>query len=527
MTNTPAILRTLTIYAICVVLAIWLGFLLAGPLTYSSLLIYGILAFILFVPILLRWHYPLLLLSWYMYALVFFLPGQPAVVLPMIVLSLGISIIQRTISRGSQFIRAPQITLPLLCIIGVVVFTAKMTGVGLHVFGSNIYGGRKYFYLVAGILGYFALSAKRIPPTRRNLYLALFFLGGLTAIIGDLVVLLPRSAYFIYYFFNFNTYALRQQEIQDIGLNTTRFTGMVGASVAICSFMMARYGLRGIFLSGKPWRWIILLLALSCTLLGGFRGILINLTLLFALQFFLEGLHRTKLLPILLSIGFFGALALIPLTPHLPFSIQRALSFLPYKVSTAAKLDAQQSMDWRVKMWQAILPEVPNYLLLGKGYVISPLDYEFVMGADASIHSTFAQNDPMALAEDFHNGPLSIVIPFGIWGCLAFLWFAGAAVRVLYLNYRYSAPDLKTINSFLLAAFVVNLMLFLFAGGAFADDMLKYCGFLGLSVALNAGVRRPVRASEPAREAGQPHSFVPMPTPPSPAFQRRLPGASR
>ena len=59
-----ALLRTLVIYAVCVVLAIWLGFLLAGPLTYSSLVIYGLLAFVLVLPILLRWHYPLLFWCW-------------------------------------------------------------------------------------------------------------------------------------------------------------------------------------------------------------------------------------------------------------------------------------------------------------------------------------------------------------------------------------------------------------------------------------------------------------------------------
>ena len=121
--------------------------------------------------------------------------------------------------------------------------------------------------------------------------------------------------------------------------------------------------------------------------------------------------------------GIIGALALIPLAEHLPYPFQRTLSVLPYKVSNAARLDAQASSEWRLQMWQALLPQIPAIPSPRQGYVISPLDYDFVMGPEASVHYTFAENEASALAEDFHSGPISVVIPFGIWGCLALLWF--------------------------------------------------------------------------------------------------------
>jgi len=517
MNNVPAAFRSFIIYAVCVVLAIWLGFLLATPLTYSQLFIYGFLAFIAISPILLRWHYPLLLLSWYMYASVFFLPGRPSVFLPMVVLSLGISIIRRTISHESQFIRVPQLILPLSFMLAVIAITARLTGFGLRVFGGATYGANKYFYLVGGILGYFALSARRIPLERKNLYVALFFLGGTVGVIGDLLPLLPHSFYFIYLVFQPSTNLLGAGGINS---GVTRLSGTWLMSLAVISYMLARYGIRGMFLAGKPWRWFLLSFFVGLGLLGGFRGFVVFVGLNFVLQFFLEGLHRTKLMPILLFAGFFGALALIPLAEHLPYTFQRALSFLPYKVSTRVRLEAQGTLDWRFGMWQAILPQVPQYLLLGKGYVISPLDYEFVMGPEASAESTFAQNDPLALSEDFHNGPLSIVIPFGIWGCLAFLWFIIAAVRVLYLNYRFGDPALQTTNTALLAIFITQAAFFLFAGGAFHSDMLKFTGLLGLSVALNNGVRR-VPAAEPVPRVQRAEGFTRMPPAPAPAFQRR------
>jgi hypothetical protein len=517
MNNISGALRSLIIFGACVVLAIWLGFMLTSPLTYSQMAIYGILAFILFFPVLIRWHFPLMLFCWNFAAVVFVLPGRPTVGLVMIGLSLGISVLQRMISPKHSFIRVPQITIPCLCIIAVVAFTAKMSGFGLRVFEGGSYGGGKYIYLVGGILGYFALSALRTPPGRRNLYLGLFFLGAVSSAIGDMLSILPHSFYFIYWFFDF--YGVQHQGISGHE-QITRLNGTIIASMAIFSFMVARYSLRGIFFSGKPLRWIVLVLTMACGLLGGYRYLAMTFALVLAFQFYLEGLHRTKLLAIFLSAGFGVALALIPLLSHLPLGVQRTLSFLPYKINIEAKLDAQTTLDWRLNMWNALLPQIPEYLLLGKGYNINPLDYEFVMGPDAAIHSGFAQNDPLALAESYHNGPISILIPFGIWGVIGFLWFVIAALRVLYLNYRYADPALKTINSFLLALFAAHAIMFLFIGGDFSTEMSPFCGVLGLSVSFNGGVRRPVRATRPVSAPQKTGGFARLPAP-APAFQRQ------
>ncbi|HLX96614.1 MAG TPA: hypothetical protein VKU37_12790 [Verrucomicrobiae bacterium] len=515
-----AFIRSLIIFGVCVVLAIWLGFLVAGPLTYSSLAVYGLLAFTLTFPIFLRWHYPLMLLCWNFAAVVPFMPGRPSVGLTMILLSLGISVLQRAINRESQFIGVPQITVSLFIMLAVVMVTAKMTGFGIRVFGSSVYGGHKYLYLVGGILGYFALSAKRIPPGRRNLYLGLFFLGSLSAALGDLVGFLPRSLYVIYWFFQpFNLEELHAGVEEQV----TRLNGALYASLGIFSFMLARYGIRGIFFSRKPWRWVVLFLAMVYGLLGGYRSLLMIFALLFMIELFLEGLHRTKLMAIIMSGSILVALALIPLAEHLPVGFQRTLSFLPYKVSTQAKLDAQASLDWRLDMWNALVPQIPGYLLLGKGYNINPLDYEFVMGPEASIRST-AENDPLALAEDFHNGPISVLIPFGIWGAIAFLWFIAAGIWVVYRNYRYGDPTLKTINSLLLAAFATRVIMFFFVGGDLSTDMMTLCGYLGLNVSFNGGVARRVHAVGPAPQPKPVRSFARIPSAPLPAYQRPRPG---
>ncbi|MGD1089271.1 MAG: hypothetical protein ABR955_11175 [Verrucomicrobiota bacterium] len=519
MNNVPAYVRSFITFAVIVPLALVFGYLMTGPLDVSTLAVIGIVAAILIFPLLLRWHYPLLLLCWNLAAIAFFLPGSPSVCLVMIALSLGISVLQRMISKESQFIIVPQIIFPLLCLLAVIVVTAKFTGLGLRSFGGEVYGGRKYVYLLGGILGYFALSAYRIPLERRNLYLGLFFLGGLTAFIGDLFPWLPHWTYFIYDFFTYNQYYFGTNTLEG---ESVRFTGAVATSLAVFTFMLARYGIRGVFLAGKPWRWVILIVFVMYSLLGGFRSIVVLFGLIFAILFLLERLYRTRLMPVFLLVGIVGGLALIPLASHLPYTIQRSLSFLPLNIDPMARADAEDSEQWRIKMWQGLLPQVPRYLLLGKGYVISPLDYQFVMGPQASVQNTFAEDQGLALAEDYHSGPLSVVIPLGIWGAIAFLWFLIAGVRVVYANYHYGDPALNTANSFLLAAFVAQIIFFLFVFGDLSNDMLKFCGLLGLSVSLNGGMCRPARAREIARQPEPPKDFRRFFPPPAPAFQRRI-----
>ena len=503
MNNAPAILRTLIIYAVIVPLAIFVGYMLTDPLTRSTFNFAGILALILVSPVLLRWHHQLLALSWYLGMILFFLPGQPQLYLVMSALSLAILLLHRALGGVKQLVDVPQVTWSLICLVAVVVFTAKMTGLGLRTMGSEVYGGHRYIYLLGAIMGYFALSGHRIPPEKARLYVGLFFLGGLAALIADLAPIVPTPLHFIYLFFPADPYAIQTAS----GQGGLRFGGAGTASLMVFSYMLAVYGIRGIFLSGRRWRLIVFCFATMLGLLGGFRGGLAFQGMIFALLFYLEGLHRTKLVPIFAFIGFLMLVLLIPLTPHLPFSIQRALSFLPLKVDPLVQQSATGSSTWRFDMWKALLPQVPHYLMLGKGYALSVNDFQLLGGADAAVQvsSDFAENKYMAVAGAYHNGPLSVLMTFGLWGGIAFSWFLIAGTWVLYRNYRYGDPALWTMNAFLLAIFVVRIIAFFFIFGGLDGDMAHFGGLLGLGVSLNGGVCQPV--PEPTRENNKLHAF--------------------
>jgi hypothetical protein len=525
MTNDPAsiasALRTFAIYGVCCILAIVLGVLMTNPMTYTSLGFVAVLCSVMLIPILIRWHHPLMIFCWTAPFMAFFVKGDPKFSLVLITISLTISIIERALNQR-RFIDVPRLTWPLLALIAVVAFTAKMTGgIGLKAFGSDVIGGKKYIFLIAGILGYFALSARRIPPEKAQRYVAFFFLGGAISCIGDFAAITPGFIRPIYWFIPpFTSY-----DPGSFDVGTTRLVGTSWGAVAVINALIARYGIRGIFLSGKIWRPAVFFIALGLVFLGGFRSALIMVAMTVALQFFLEGMHRTRLMPFFIILALAGMAAAFPVASKLPFTFQRTLAFLPESVihlSTDSRIAAQDSTNWRLDMWQALLPQIPKHLLLGKGYTITSEDFA-AMGADSAIHSADAGEQGLAISSDYHSGPLSVILPFGIWGVIAFLWFMYTSMQVVYRNYRYGDPALQTINTFLFTSYVVMVFSFFLIAGGLADGMLGFCGMLGLSVSLNNGVcRAPVRPSKniPFRRPFNSARLMPQP-----AFQRQAPGA--
>ena len=491
MNNSAAILKALIIYAICVPLALVVGYmavLAVNSPSYSNYIAIGVLALLLSAPILLRWHHPLLALSWNLPLTVFFLPGKPPAWLPLLVLSLGISVLQRAMNRNARFIPAPQITWPLLCLMLVVLLTAKLTGgIGLHALGSEVMGGKKYIYVLAGIFSFFAITARRVPPHQAGLFVAMFFLGGCLNALGDLISFIPRSFYFLFLFIPADSYAYTGS------VSTMRFAGVSAASSAAFSYMLARYGINGIFRAGKPWRMAAFMIIFALSLFGGFRSILLTCALIFLIQFFLEGMHRTQLLPIFAFVMVLLAVTCIPMANRLPVMVQRALSVLPVNVDASVRWDAEASTNWRLDLWKALLPQVPPHLLLGKGYAITAEDAQ-LMGRDSAFRSNFdPAQQSLAISGDYHSGPLSVIIPFGIWGAITFLWFLIASVWALRRNRLYGDPALQTVNTFLYAVFLAKIVMFFLVFGSLTSDLPGFVGFIGLSICLNGGIGRPSR----------------------------------
>ena len=144
----------------------------------------------------------------------------------------------------------------------------------------------------------------------------------------------------------------------------------------------------------------------------------------------------------------------------------------------------------RLQIWRTVLPTVPQYLLLGKGYAINPSELAAVSQSDPLGGSVGSEG--AMLAGDYHNGPLSLIIPLGIFGVIGFLWFLAASFNVLLKNFRYGDPELRQVNIYILCNFIVHVIGFFVIFGSFYNDLVSFTGMIGLSVSINGGVRAPV-----------------------------------
>lgn len=496
MANTFVVSRSHLIYGVCLPLAVLIGYLLAEPADSGTMAVLILVLSVLSVPFVMRWHHPLLIFSCNAWIAFYFLPGHPPLWMIMAFISLGLSVLNRSLGHHLDFFLARGVSYSLLCL-GLVAFvTALLTGgVGVRFLGGASYGGKKYIYFFASIMLYFALATRPIPHNRAKLYVGLFFLSALLPLVVYVAAYLGPGFYFLSELFPMqleveNIQALSSGTPNFVSQEITRLGDLATVAKGVLCYVMARAGARGLMDLRRPWRMGFFLLAMVGSLYSGFRSSLLVFPLTFAVMFCLEGLYRTRyLISVLVAVGL-GAVILFPNVNRLPPSMQRALSIVPLlNVDAAAREDASGSTDWRVQMWKQLLPEIPKYLIKGKGYSINP--EELYLVSEAASRGTASPYEVAIVAGDYHSGPLSVIIPLGLGGVIAFLWFLGASLQVLYSNYRYGDPELYYLNAFLLAYFIVQTLVFFFIFGSLFGDLVIFTGMVGLSVGLNGGARKP------------------------------------
>jgi len=493
--------KILIVYAIAIPLALIIGYALSTGLASTgdemNLMIVALAVCFLLLPIFFKWHHILMIFSWNAALTIPFLPGSLPFWLLLGVVSFGISWLNGLLT-GARFLRVPELTRPLIFLGSVVLLTGLLRGgIGLSAFRSASYGSRHYVFVLVSILGYFAFSAVRIPLEKTKGVAALYLLSATTNLLSSVVFMLGPAFYFLFLLTTIDTRSFELITSPTALVGMERLSSVSTVCAAFVSYFLLRWGIRGTFSYGHPWRGVLFVATLFLSLLGGFRAVELMISLLLLIQFTIEKLWLTRFTPILLGLAAAAGVLLFAFSERLPLSAQRALSFLPVKVDSTVEYDAEGSVEWRLAMWQVLIPEIPHYFLLGKGYSIDPEEIYFAnIGGGAG--------DPAAQAEivagDYHSGPLSLIIPLGIWGVAGFFWLLGAGINVLYRNFRYGDPALRNINAFFLAYFLMESIVFFMVFGAFKNQLFMFTGILGMSVCLNGGAAKPPRVV--ARAAG-------------------------
>jgi hypothetical protein len=354
-------------------------------------------------------------------------------------------------------------------------------------------GGKKYITILLAVAAYFVLVSKAVPPHRRLLYVGLLTLSGITGLLSHVAystgqhwlfkVVDPGPAW---------GQAAMEWDVQ--GQVLFRSTPVMNAANAIIGFLAAWIGVRGMLNLRRPWGFLIVVACLAVGTLGGFRIFLVSTGLFLASLFVIEGLHRTRYLALVVLLGLAGLGVVATSAEKLPRSVQRAVSFLPVRVDPVVKQEAQGSVQWRLEMWEVLRKEIPTYLLLGKGYAIDPTALEF--SAFNARRGYTMQAEWAVLTGEYHNGPLSVLIPLGLGGAVTFGWFLVVSVRRLWGFCRNGDPGLLQINRTLLAMFVAKIVIFTVFFGSLYSELVGFVCIIGLAESLNTP--REVPAEEPA-----------------------------
>jgi hypothetical protein len=478
------------VYAGSLALAFFIGYSLAVAQGVQSAVVVGGVIALLVAPLLLRAHQPLLTFCWYATINLTFLPGSLPSWLVVSVVVLAILLMQRGLKRCGEFNMVRVLTWPIAVFSAVVIATMMARGgVAIQWLGSGeLAGGRKYLYILGAVAGYFALSLQRIPRDKAAFYSTLFYIGGLTGFIGPLATYLGGPFSYLMLLFN---------PVEGVATfqDTFRVKGMSFVGNAIFGAMLARYGFGGVFHTTHVWRPVLLLTGVLLGLVSGYRTLLVLYGGTLALMFILEGWHKTRWLLVWVCVLGIGTGVLYKLTPMLPTPVQRALAVLPLPVSAAVRMDASGTIEWRQGLWEALLADVPQYLWLGKGMAISSREMDW-----AETLSRFGgkQWDYSYITGEHHNGFLSVIIAFGVWGLAAFIWMLAAGWWVLWHNWKNGRPDLANMNALLLSSYLCWIVLFFTYWGTLYWSLRDFTGILGMSVALNHGVALVRERAQPA-----------------------------
>jgi hypothetical protein len=506
VTNVAVSLRNLTTIGICVLVAVILGVVLGDPTSRRTLMVGILVLGGLSIPLLLRWHHPLLIVSWNAWLLVPFLPGSVMLWVLLSFVSLGFSVLQRTLQRQNEWVYVSSVALPLVLLGIVTLVTMGLTGgFGGRALGQEQWGASKYLGILGAVVGFFALTAQRVSADRARMLVPLFFASGATALGATIIYALGPAFYILFTLFPAELLAL---QIESVPHSMVRYWGLAPAGRAICFALLAHYGLRGLLVWGRPWRGLFFVFVFLVGLFAGFRSYILLLAIVLASQFYFERLHLTRhLIYVLLFFALAGAV-LVMFADKMPLPIQRALSFLPLDINVQARRDAAGTLEWRLLMWKHVVPEIPKYLWLGKGFAFSGVDYVLTQEA-IKRHLIFSSYDAAMVSGAYHHGILTLIIPLGLPGLVCFFWFAGASLRLLHSNYKHGDPRLLSANTFLLAFFAAQLIFYVTLYGQFERDLPMFVGVIGLSICINGGVRRPAEA------VGQPSPSIVLESPPA------------
>ncbi|HMO03507.1 MAG TPA: O-antigen ligase family protein [Kiritimatiellia bacterium] len=340
------------------------------------------------------------------------MPGLPQgiqVVHAMMILFVGITVARNIISKPSATSVPPahRVLYFFLILLGIVIY---FRGLGLRATGSGLIGGASYIKLIFAAFFLFCARYYTLSPRQWRRLFILMFLGSLMPISAQLLFMLSGGT--IYQQFNFvqpYVYGLIENLAGESGAGTFRLHGLAGVSSTLLVTALILLPFRG---NKRLLLFVVIGLCMVMGLLSGFRSMVVEITVVTMLYILFSAPRSMRyqyLAFFVMAVLLLFALA-IPLMPHLPYPVQRALSWLPFaEVSYLAQADATGSAQWRLQVWEYALKFVPQYLWIGRGFT-------FHISEIMSYGTRMDMILEAYVTHNYHSGIISLLLDLGLPG---------------------------------------------------------------------------------------------------------------
>ncbi|MDB6077231.1 MAG: hypothetical protein JWO82_978 [Akkermansiaceae bacterium] len=311
---------------------------------------------------------------------------------------------------------------------------------GVMFFGGDSVGGKSYFIFAFAILAYFmlAFTVTNLKTVKVVMIcmMVIAMLDGVVALVGDYSASLGMAILHIYSNSNIDV-ARAGDQVWDLSQSRggQGFT-LIGKALVFPCLALNR-PLRTLN-PLKPWLPAAMLVGVVLVALSGFRSNLTYLLVVFAIS----AIIRRHVVDII-AVGFIGVVGLGILllsgqVKNMPFGVQRILSVLPIEVSSAARLDAENSTTWRVEMWQLAL-STDRYIhnkMLGDGFGISGHEMAARLNAQLGL-ADFDGQEQMLATGTYHGFHVETIRFTGYFGLVCAIILMGVCGRRAWQLTKY------------------------------------------------------------------------------------------
>ena len=387
--------------------------------------------------------------------------------------------------------------------------TASIRGFGLRSLGGESWGGFSYITMLLACFFFLASTHVDVDEkTWRKTLIWMCLLSALPTLAQAVYAYSGGAIHHLFYFIvpEFQVLEFMFQREQGSSMARLQQANVTSQYFCILAFLILHRR------SNRRWSVLLFLLAL---VLAGISGNRIALVFIMIFIFFYLLANQRMTLP---QIIFHPALLLAGivvvflglLAPYLPMTFQRILSILPFaNVSWEAKLAASSTINWRLEVWAAALRQVPDYLVVGKGFAFSAQDVMTLSARRLYMNDI----DYVLASRNYHNGMLHTLLDLGLPGLIFSLGFIFTVIHRHWglLSKAWTSPLMKHYHHVFTAIFITTaLTYFVLAGG------VTHLAMLFLFTMILEGL---VRADLLERQREQTRLAAATATPPVPRFR--------